>query len=134
MKALKFLTAALVFAATFSSCKKDDVKPTSSNSSIEGKWSGFKGYDNEAPDNDILWNIKSGGKIEETNTNGLVKGSGTWSISGSVFTAHYQFKAPLNTVYSFKGTYDKNSGKITGTWGFDDSDTDAGNWYSNKIQ
>ncbi|MES2850691.1 MAG: hypothetical protein V4685_16650 [Bacteroidota bacterium] len=130
MKALKFLTAVLFLSAVFTACKKDEIK--SPTLSMEGKWSGFKGFYGDTMDNDILWNIKANGIIEETNTSGAVKGSGTWTLNGTTFTAHYQFKAPLNTIYSFKGSYDKNAKKITGTWGFDDSDSGEGNWYTEK--
>ena len=129
------IVAIVLLVTTFtSSCKKDKDEVPVNQFSIEGKWSGNKGYGNEVPDNDLLLTIKPGGTIEETNTNGAVKGSGTWTLSGTAFTAHYQFKPPLNTHYRLKGTYDKPSGKITGTWSFDDGDDDEeeGTWYANK--
>ena len=130
---LAFMLASFIFV----SCSKnhDDTHITPVPAvGIEGKWSGFKGNDKEVPDNDIIFNIKAGGVIEELNAAGLVKGTGTWTLVGDVFTAHYQFKAPLLTVYTYKATYDKVNGKlIDGIWGFDDSDWDGGMWYSNKL-
>ena len=127
------ITAVVLLVSSFiSSCKKDKAEVPVSQSSIEGKWTGNKGYGNDVPDNDLLLNINPGGVIQETNTAGLVKGSGTWTLTGTSFTAHYQFKAPLNTKYLLKGTYDKSTGKITGTWNFDDGGSDEGNWYANK--
>jgi len=128
---LKSSVLLLVTVCTFASCKKDK-EVAGNETSIEGKWSGNKGFDNEVPANDLHISIKTGGIIEETNTTGAVKGSGTWTLNGTVFTAHYQFKAPLNTVYTFKGTFNKTTGKINGTWGFDNDDND-GNFYLDKL-
>ena len=128
---LKNIAVLLLVIIIFASCKKDnEVK--SNVISIEGKWTGNKGFDNEVPTNDLLITIKNGGVIEETNSAGAVKGSGSWTLNGIVFTAHYQFKAPLNTVYTFKGNFNKATGKIEGTWGFD-SDDSVGKFYLNKL-
>jgi hypothetical protein len=129
----KYFTMALVFVSAFTSCKKDSHKDsTSGGAIIEGKWTGNKGIGNGIPDDDLLLTIKAGGVIEETNTSGQVKGSGTWSLNGTTFKAHYQFKAPLNTIYTLNGTFDKATGKISGTWGFDNGEETDGTWYIQK--
>ena len=82
---------------------------------------------------DFRFNIKSGGVIEELNANGLIKGIGTWTLTGNVFVAHYKFMPPLNTIYSVKATYDAATKKLTGTRGFDSSVDDIGIWYMTKV-
>lgn len=135
MKFLKFAIVALLMSAAFSSCKKDndnDFTPPS-NKTIEGKWVGKYGYDNDAPSIYYCLNVKSAGIIEELNSSGASKcTSGTWSLNGNQFSAKYQWKAPLNTIFSVVATYDPATGKLSGTWGWGDNTTGGGKWETNK--
>lgn len=131
----KSMAMVVLAALTFISCKKDEAEPPASVASIEGKWAGKRGDGNQTPDYDFRFTIKSGGAIDATNAAGAVKGSGTWSLSGTQFTAQYQFVAPLFTKYRIKAVYDKAIGKlINGIWGFDDGLYDEGTWYMNKLR
>ena len=135
MKFLKFFIVALLLSTAFISCKKDnndDFTPTPSNSAIEGKWVGKYGYQNDAPTIYFCLNVKPGGIIEELNSSGESKGSGTWSMNGNTFTAKYQWKAPLNTIFSVIATYDPATGKLSGTWGWNDNATTGGKWENSK--
>lgn len=135
MKFLKFFIVALLLSTAFFSCKKDnndDFTPTPSNSAIEGKWVGKYGYQNDAPTIYFCLNVKPGGIIEELNSSGESKGSGTWSMNGNTFTAKYQWKAPLNTIFSVIATYDPATGKLSGTWGWNDNATTGGKWENSK--
>jgi hypothetical protein len=129
MKFVKFSIVALLMPVIFLSCSKDKddaVLP------VEGNWNGLYGNDNDPPSMSYKLNIKHGGVIEEVNGADQVKGSGNWSFNGNTLTAHYQWKAPLNTVFSIIATYDPATNKLTGTWGFDNSATDGGKWEANK--
>lgn len=132
MKFLKFAIVALLLSAAFFSCKKDnddDFKAPTGNTAIEGKYVGKYGYGNEVPSISYILNVKPGGIFEELNTSGVSKCiSGTWSLNGNVFTAKYQWKAPLNTKFSVAATFDASTGKLVGTWGYDDSATNGGKW------
>jgi hypothetical protein len=88
--------------------------------------------DNNPPSIYYRLNVKHGGAIEELNSGGLSKGSGTWNLNGNTFTAHYQWKAPLNTVFTIAATYDAASKKLVGTWGYDNSATDGGKWEATR--
>lgn len=135
MKFLKFFIIALLMSTAFFSCKKDnndDFTTTPPSTAIEGKWVGKYGYQNDAPTIYFCLNVKPGGVIEELNTSGESKGSGTWSMNGNTFTAKYQWKAPLNTIFSVVATYDPASGKLVGTWGWNDNATSGGKWENNK--
>ena len=134
MKAMTLAIFCLMFLpAVFTACKKETAEaPPTPTDSIEGKWSGKYGFENEAPSVEYRFNIKPGGIIEELNSGGLAKGSGTWNLTGTLFTAHYKWKSPLNTVFSVKAAFDKINGKLSGTWGYDDSETDGGKWSMTK--
>jgi len=129
MKFLKFSIVALLMPVILFSCKKDKddtVLP------VEGKWTGLYGFGIDAPSISYKLNIKHDGTIEELNVAGNSKGGGSWSFTGNTLTAHYQWKAPLNTVFSIIATYDPATQKLTGTWGYDNNATDGGKWESAK--
>ena len=128
MKFVKFAVIALLMPVIFVSCKKDNdtVLP------VEGTWNGLYGFGIDPPSISYKLNIKHDGTIEELSTSGNVKGSGTWSFSGNTLTGHYQWKAPMSTVFSIIATYDPATNKLTGTWGYDNDPTDGGKWESTK--
>jgi hypothetical protein len=130
MKFVKFAILALLLPVIFFSCSKDNNHDVALP--VEGSWNGLYGYDNDPPFISYKLNVKHGGVIEELNVSGNVKGSGNWNLSGNTFTGHYQWKAPMNTVFSITATYDPATKKLTGTWGFDDSSTDGGKWEAIK--
>jgi hypothetical protein len=98
------------------------------SSPLEGNWNGFYGNDNELPSIPYKLNVRRDGVIEEVVSGGLVKGAGNWNLNGTQFTAHYQWKAPLNTVFTLTATYNPITHKLMGTWGFDNSAVDGGKW------
>ncbi len=128
MKFVKFSIVALLMPVIFFSCKKDNdtVQP------VEGTWNGLYGYGIDAPSISYRLNIKHDGTIEELNAAGNSKGSGSWNFNGNTLTGHYQWKAPMNTVFSIIATYDPATKKLIGTWGYDNSATDGGKWESTK--
>lgn len=135
MRFFKFFIVALFLSTAIFSCKKDDNDnfTSPSNTAIEGKWVGKYGYQNEAPSIYYCLNVKPGGIIEELNSSGVSKCiSGTWSLNGNTFTAKYQWKAPLNTTFSVVATFDPSTGKLVGTWGYDNNATNGGKWENSK--
>lgn len=133
MKFLKLSLLAFVLGTLLLSCSKDnDPVKVPPAPGIEGKWIGAYGFDNETPHVFYSFNIKPGGVIEELNQNGNSKGSGNWTLTGTTFTAHYQWKAPLSTIFTVTATYDEATHKLTGTWGYGDSDDDGGLWELTK--
>jgi hypothetical protein len=136
MKFVKFsIITLLLSAAVFSSCKKssDDISSTGqANQSFAGNWVGAYGFGNEVPAIYYRFNIKSNGTIEELNSSGASKGTGTWNLNGNSFTAKYQWKAPMNTVFSVAATYNSATGKLSGTWGYNNNAADGGLWEQAK--
>jgi hypothetical protein len=132
MKFLKFAVVALLLSTAIFSCSKDkddDFKAPAGNTSIEGKYVGKYGYGNEEPSISYILNVKPGGIIEELNTSGVSKCvSGNWNLTGNTFKAKYQWKAPLNSIFSIAATFDPSTGKLTGTWGYGDNATNGGKW------
>lgn len=137
MKTLKHSALALLIVSTlFVACKKDNDTPVEPNGTpgefSAGVWQGKYGFGNETPNVTYIFNIKAGGVIEELNSQGNSKGDGTWALNGTTFTAQYQWKSPYFTKYKVVATYDKTTGKLTGTWGYDNSTTDGGKWNMTK--
>ena len=129
MKFLKIAIVALLMPVIFFSCKKDKVDTVQP---VEGNWVGLYGFGNDAPSISYKLNIKHDGIIEELNVSGQSKGDGPWSFNGNTLTAHYQWKPPMNTIFSISATYDPSTKKLTGTWGYDNSTTNGGKWESTK--
>jgi hypothetical protein len=132
MKFLRFFVVATLICAaifSFSSCKKN-----SDNTShpLEGKWVGTYGFGNETPHVYYAFKIQSNGTLEELNQAGNSKGSGTWKLNGNTFTATYQWKAPMNSIYTVVATYDAATQKLTGTWGYENDGTNGGAWEQSR--
>jgi hypothetical protein len=131
MKFIKLFILGLIVSTVFLSCKKDNTGATASKS-LQGKWVGTYGFGNETPHVFYSFNIKASGVIEELSQAGNSKGSGTWNLNGNSFTATYQWKSPMNTVYSVVAIYDPATGKLTGTWGYDNNNTNGGLWEQSR--
>jgi hypothetical protein len=134
MKFLKFSIVAFFASVVLFSCSKnsDDVTHNEPTPGIQGDWIGKYGFGNETPAVYFRFKIQAGGVIDELNSSGNSKGGGTWSLAGTSFTAHYQWKAPLNTIYTVAATYNEATHKLTGTWGYDNSATNGGLWEQTK--
>lgn len=129
MKFSRFVIVALLTPLLFISCSKDTddvVLP------VEGSWNGSYGFGIDPPSISYKLNIKHGGVIEELNSSGQVKGSGSWNLNGNTLSGHYQWKAPMNTVFTITAVYDPATKKLTGTWGYDNSANDGGKWETTK--
>ncbi len=126
MKVLKIAIIALAVSTGFLACKKDSATPLPTQA-VAGRYDGKFGFDNETPDNDYTLNIKSDGVIQEIGqSSGNPTGQGTWKLNGNTLSATYKMLfAPYNQ-YSLVATFDAKTGKLTGTWGYDNSATDGG--------
>lgn len=114
---------------TASSCsKKSDPAPASTSTSLQGVWVGKYGFDNENPHVFYSFNIKANGIIEELNSTGEVKATGTWKLDNNIFTAKYINVAPSTSKYSVIGAFNSSMGKILGNWGYESSATNGGTW------
>ena len=128
----KLMMFLLLSSSVFFACQKEDEgTPTDT---VEGLWIGNYGFGSDNPDIFFSFNIKAGGVIEELNKNKGVKGSGSWQLEGDDFTATYQWGAPYFTTYTVSATFDKAHGKLSGYWGYDDSDSDGGKWNMEKSE
>jgi len=133
MKFLKFSVLILVTAIVLFSCSKNSHDVTHNPAlGIEGDWIGKYGFGNETPSVYFRFSIQANGKIDELNASGASKGGGTWELNGTSFTAHYQWKAPLNTIYTVAATYNEATHKLSGTWGYNSSATNGGLWEQTK--
>jgi len=125
-KFLRLVTIMLLAMFTIVSCKKDNnVKPVAF--SVEGMYSGKSGFGNDVPSEDQKYNIKAGGIFQEIGTNsGAVIGQGTWQMNGNTLTATYSIVWSPFSTYSLSATFDPATGKLIGTWGYDNNFSDGG--------
>ena len=124
------LLLALLVTGIFS-CKKDDPASTPALAIVsiyEGKY----GTGNNDPSAYFSFNVKADGTLEELNSVGAVIGTGTWSISGSIFQGTYQYLPPFTSSFKVSAQYEASTKKLTGTWGYGTSNSDGGKWYMNK--
>jgi len=127
MRILKLALVALVVTAVFAACKKDHDQSIKSNPAMQGVYVGKYGFGAGAPDEDFKFAIKANGVFQELSViNGNPTGTGTYTISANTITATYTMLwSPFNK-YSVTGTFNPSTGKIVGTWGYDNNLADGG--------
>jgi hypothetical protein len=128
MKFFKRLAVVLLIASVFTACKKDKDS-SSSNSEAQqfyGKWVGTYGFDNDVPAYFFSLNIASDGSIQELNSSGVAKGQGTWKVTGSTLKGTYKMLFSPYNEYSVIATINSSTGKMEGSWGYDDNGSDGG--------
>ena len=127
MKLLRSITSVLLLLVVFSACSKDSDS-TPSTTTFQGLWQGKFGNDNDAPSVFFSLKFKTGGVLEEIDTDGSVKGTGTYTIdNNNIVTGHtVNIKAPVGNKYSYVAAFYPSQGKILGNWGFGNSGTNGG--------
>lgn len=130
MSIAKFFAMLLIASVSLTACKKSSDKP--SNASIEGKWVGKYGFDDEAPSVYYSFRIKSGGVLEEYGESGLKIAEGTWKLENNVLTGKTHSLLGSNNEYSIIAAFDPSKGILEGNWGYDNSPTDGGLWSMSK--
>ena len=113
MKLFQIAAVALLMTVGFTSCKKD--KDDAPAFVTEGKWTGKLSSGSGTPTGQFAMNLKPGGVFERLGSTGSVVGTGTWSLSGTVFIGNYTLTSS-GTVIELNGTLEKASNKLTGSW------------------
>lgn len=128
MKLFKSILFAGIAFLSFTACKKDSGG-SSKSTTVDGKWEGKFGNDNDAPTLFYSLNFKEGGVLEEIDQSGEVKGVGTWAMDNTnkIITGHtINTKEPVGNKYSIIAAFYPSQGKVLGNWGFGNSATDGG--------
>jgi hypothetical protein len=131
MSFIRSAALVLLLTVTFIACKKDSA-PKSAGI-FEGTWKGNFGFDNDEPNIFTGYVIKSGGVIQEISSTGKVKGEGKWDIQGNTLKGNYKMVFSPFSEYSVSIQVDQVTGLMTGTWGFDKSETTGGKLKLNKV-
>jgi len=69
------------------------------------------------------------GTLEEWNSLNTQSGVGTWSLSGTLFTASTHFLPPYNSIFLLSSTLDTATMRISGNWGYSPSTINGGKFY-----
>jgi|GEM_PF-4691024 len=131
MKLIRFFTAALIMAATFTACSKDknDVPESPKTVDITGTYEGKIGTSAALPTGHFALQVKQDGKIDRVSADKSISGTGTWTMNGASFKAEYT--ATNGVKVKIAATFDKFSGKLTGGKWENDANND-GTWYASK--
>ena len=138
MKRVHIIAGLFLLVTVFAACSKDDSTspaplPAGSGAFI-GKWTGNYGFDSETPAIYFALNIKADGVIQELNSSGVAKGEGSWTMQGNVLKGTYTMKFSPYNKYSVQAVVNSSTGKIEGTWGYDNDGTDGGKILLTKQQ
>lgn len=141
LKSLCIVLMTMLISAAFLACSKGkDVVPEASKrespvpdatSAINGLWTGkYYGVSKSIPVY-FSFKVKSEGRLDVLNAAKDVIGSGIWTLNGNVFKAVYTVSSSGITYSVAAGLYNSPD-KFSGTWGYNNSDTDGGFWDMNK--
>ena len=104
----------------------------SGESLFKGYWMGKYGVGAAVPNLDYTMALEENGKFTVASNNATINGSspaiGTYTINGTIFRGTYTYLSD-GGQYSCKGTYNANTNRITGTWGYGTSVVNGGNFY-----
>lgn len=132
MKLLQWILPSLFGLFLLTSCKKDKAQVNISATEVAGVYIGKYGTGNNNPSSFYGFNLSANGNMQEINSGGEVIGTGTWTINGTTFRATYHYTFPATAFFVATGMYDPSTKKITGTWGYGNSDSDGGKWHMTK--
>ena len=86
----------------------------------------------EPYNNFYSFKIKAGGVLEILDAAQQKTGSGIWKTEENLFMATYTNTVPDTKTFSVLATFNKQTGKLDGTWGPGDNDYTGGYWFMNK--
>ncbi|OPZ16538.1 MAG: hypothetical protein BWZ05_01860 [Bacteroidetes bacterium ADurb.BinA245] len=121
----------MIFATLFASCKKDKEEVPAPSPAITGKWTGTFNAPGAPIQDPISFNIKPNGILESLDVAGVKNGEGTWELNGATFKAHFSMGSPSPVTFSYIGTVESPT-KMSGAYGFNNSQTNGGFWRIEK--
>jgi hypothetical protein len=130
-KNLFFALVALTSVLLFSSCKKDDPAPASTDPAYVGLWKGKYGVGTSAPNYGYAFLFRNNGTVRVFNSSDTAtagKAEGTFSVTGSTVTTTYKY-ITAGDQYSTTAVMDTKSTFIEGTWGSGTNTTNGGKFF-----
>ncbi|HSK11793.1 MAG TPA: hypothetical protein VK907_01205 [Phnomibacter sp.] len=128
MKKIFLAAITLLWAATFTACKKDNAATSKTFEGIYvGKWGDITGD----PHTFFKLEFKPGGALTRYNESGAITATGTWTLTGIEMEASYTHSAN-NEKHSIKGIYTDFNGEIMGTWGYGNNKANGGKFLIKK--
>ena len=113
------------------SCSKNKNDVAAPSSLVVGRWVGEQTSTNGADTFYISLDIKANGAVNVVRPNGIVEGSGSWSLKANAFTATVVYPHTIPLTLSLVGTLE-NQIKLSGVWGTGGSKTNGGFWHMAK--
>lgn len=129
----RLMIAAFSLSLLFASCKKDEVVPPVYP--IQGLWVGKYGSGTNTPTSGYSMVVEAGGKVtvaDGDNITSSSKATGTWVLTGNVFTATYTYTGGGNT-FSIKADWSNDGTMKNGTYGAGANNTGGGTWFMNRV-
>jgi hypothetical protein len=132
MQLKKIMLFSCVLLFTMASCSKNkDSKNT--EGTVEGTWVGKYSFLSEPYNQFYSFKISTGGVLEVLDNNQQKIGEGTWAFNGVPLTGTYTLLPPNTGTFSFIATFDKQAGKLSGTWGTGAQEYGGGYWFMNRV-
>jgi hypothetical protein len=130
LKKIMLLSCVFLFAMTSCSKNKDTKNP---EVPLEGLWVGKYSFLSEPYNNFYSFRFSAGGTLELLDSNKQKAGEGTWTFNGVPLTGTYTLLPPNTGTFSFIATFDKQAGKLSGTWGTGQQEYGGGYWFMTRV-
>ena len=104
---------------------------TLNNLTVIGNWYGIKTNDNGLYPENFGFELNANNQILFKNINGNIGATGTYSFTNNTITGSYKQQSD-GQIFSFTGTYDAATQKLSGTLGLGTSVTGQGKWTLSK--
>ncbi len=118
-----FLVLLLATTGLLSACSKDKA-----TASIEGNWQGEYGFGQSSNGFHYGLRLLPGGIIHRIDTEGNVKGSGSWEMTSNILLADFTVGS---VAFSIMAAVDADQRKMVGNWGYYPH-VDEGKWSLTK--
>jgi hypothetical protein len=96
------------------------------NPVVTGIWKGTWGYGDNSTTNFLSYQLNNDGTMLLLSQVGATEARGTYTFGNNILTASYSYLG--GGAIAASGVYDPSTGKLTGTWGHNNSATDGGKW------
>jgi hypothetical protein len=132
MQSKKFVLISFLLILGLASCHKNKDNENT-GVPLEGVWAGKYSFLSDPYNNYYSFKIAAGGTFDVLDSTQQKIGEGTWMFNGVPLTGTYTLLPPNTGTFSFIATFDKQAGKLSGTWGTGQQEYGGGYWFMNRV-